>query len=130
MFRKGKLTDFLHPRTLRFTSPDLEARFTEAKDEQIRRFICPKISLIILTIIQSVICVYFTILVYRNGGTKIFWTLVSTVIVLNLALVIEYFIHTFKGLRLLRSFTATTVWFCVIFYVSSVYSDTPSISLT
>ncbi len=81
MLHKGQFSDFIHPFTLKFTLPSLEARLDKSQEQRVALLGSHKIVILILAVIQMIIMILAAFYQRSTGNVNLANSIIADTIV-------------------------------------------------
>lgn len=125
---KRSFKDSINFLTLRFKSNELEERYLDWKEEQMKDFTIPKLIIAITGLIMNILLAVSAYWYYSSSQFEEFTALLICIGVADIGMLIEWAIHCFKVIRYLRSITTSMTFYFAATYYSTTYLAIPGIT--
>ena len=128
MMLKANFKDSINMMTLRFKNEELEERYLDWKEEQMLDFTVPKRILIATAFAMNIMLLYACYTQYKNEEYTILRALLICIAVADIGVAIEWTIHFFPSIKVLRSIPISCACYFASAYYSSIYLNMPGIT--
>lgn len=126
MFQNGNFDDSISKFTLKFTDPDLEAKFFQSKSRHLHWFNAGKIMIIAMVVLVTTFFLFEAFNIKQQEDSPTPTQVIITLVVLNSSWMLEFTIHCFASLHFLGGFPSIILLSWVLVYTA--YLSLPTFS--